>query len=521
MDAATIHQRRWLALGVLTLSFLVVAIDNTILNVALPTLQEEFSASSSQLQWIVDSYVIVFASLLLTAGSLGDRFGRRGGLELGLVLFGTVSIGAAFAPSAGALIVFRGLMGIGAALIMPATLSILTNVFTEPAERGKAIGVWAGVSGLGIAIGPVVGGWLLENFWWGAAFLVNIPVAVIALVAGRRFVPTSRDPNASRLDLLGTLLSFGGLAALLYGIIEAPSHGWSDTGVLAGFGGGIVILAAFVAWELHTDHPVLDIRFFRNPRFSGASIAIMLVFFAMFGSIYFLTQYQQFTLGYTALQSGLGTAPVAIIIMVAAPLSSLFNRRLGTKVTVASGLVVVAGALLLLSTMTPTTGYGFLLASILLLGFGMGTAMAPATDSIMGALPMEKAGVGSAVNDTTREVGGALGVAILGSLGAAGYHSSMDDSSVVAVLPQQAREIARDHVGGAFEVARRLGTQAQPLVTEANEAFVNAMSGTLRIAALFALAGALVAAVFLPSRPDDGPGLDTEHEGGERLALAD
>jgi len=523
MDAATIHERRWWTLGVLSVSLLIIGIDNTILNVALPTLQEHFSASSSQLQWFVDSYVIVFASLLLTMGSLGDRFGRKGALDLGLIIFGAASVGAAFAPSAGALIAFRGLMGIGGALIMPATLSILTNVFTEPGERGRAIGIWAGVSGLGIAIGPVVGGWLLENFWWGSVFHVNIPVVVIALIASRRLVPTSRDPHAPRLDLLGTVLSFGGLAALLYGIIEAPSHGWNDTGVLAGFSAGIVLLAAFVAWELRTDHPVLDVRFFRNPRFSGASIAITLVFFAMFGSIYFLTQYLQFTMGYTALQAGLRTAPVALTIMVAAPLSSLFNRKVGTKVTVASGLVVVAGALLLLSTATPTSGYGLVLASILMLGIGMGTAMAPATDSIMGSLPKEKAGVGSAVNDTTREIGGALGVAILGSLTAAAYHSSMDSSGVLALLPEQAREAARDNVGGAIEVARRIGAQAQPLVTEANEAFVNAMSGTLRIAALIALAGALVAAIFLPSRPGREPELDTDlqGEGDEQFALAD
>ncbi|HKA04560.1 MAG TPA: MFS transporter, partial [Acidimicrobiales bacterium] len=301
MDAATAHRRRWWTLGVLCVSLLVIGLDNTILNVALPTLVEDLHATASQQQWIVDAYTLVFASLLLTAGMLGDKFGRRGALTAGLAIFGLGSAVAAFSGSAGALIGARAFMGIGGALIMPATLSILTNVFTDPSERARAIGIWAGVSGLGIAIGPTTGGWLLEHFWWGSVFLINIPVVVAGLIAGRFLIPTSRDPHSPRLDPFGTVMSATGLFAVLYAIIEGPSRGWTDTTVVGAFVLGLTVLLAFVAWELRSDHPILDVRLFSNPRFSGASLAITLVFFALFGSIFFLTQYLQFVLGYGTL----------------------------------------------------------------------------------------------------------------------------------------------------------------------------------------------------------------------------
>src|SRR5579864_3045180 len=289
MDAATISARRWWTLGVLCLSLLVIGLDNTILNVALPTLVRDLHASGSQLQWIVDAYTLVYASILLTTGSLGDRFGRKGALNAGLVVFGLGSVASAFSGSASQLIAARAVAGIGGALIMPATLSILTNVFPAE-ERGRAIGIWAGVSGLGIAVGPLLGGFLLEHFWWGSVFFVNVPVVIAALFAGRALVPTSKDPSAPRLDPIGTVLGTGGLAGLLYGIIEAPARGWSAPAVMIGFVAGATLLAAFIAWELTCDHPMLDVRFFRNPRFTGASVAVTLVFFAMFGSLYFLTQ---------------------------------------------------------------------------------------------------------------------------------------------------------------------------------------------------------------------------------------
>jgi EmrB/QacA subfamily drug resistance transporter len=505
MDATTAHQRRWWTLAVLCVSLLVIGLDNTILNVALPTLVEDLHATASQQQWIVDAYTLVFASLLLTAGMLGDKFGRRGALTAGLAIFGLGSVVAAFSGSAGALIGARAFMGIGGAFIMPATLSILTNVFTDPAERARAIGIWAGVSGLGIAIGPTTGGWLLEHFWWGSVFLINIPVVLAGLVAGRFLIPTSRDPGSPRLDPFGTVLSATGLFALLYAIIEGPSKGWSDTTVAGAFVIGLVVLATFVTWEMHSDHPVLDVRLFSNPRFSGASLAITLVFFALFGSIFFLTQYLQFVLGYGTLTAGLAISPVALALMVSAPVAPALTKRFGYKAMVATGLAIVAGGLVLLSTATVASGYGLILAVILIMGLGMGLAMTPATDSIMGSLPREKAGVGSAVNDTTREVGGALGVAILGSLLAASYHTSMSGSATVQALPPSAAAAAHDSLGGAVHVAHQVGTAGSSLVADATHAFVSAMSSTVLVAAGVAVIGAIVALVWLPSRAAPAP----------------
>jgi EmrB/QacA subfamily drug resistance transporter len=498
--AAAIYRRRWGTLAVLCLSLLVIGIDNTVLNVALPTLVEDLGASASQQQWIVDTYVLVFASLLLTAGMLADRFGRRGALQVGLAIFGLGSATAAFAGSAGMLIGARAVMGIGGAAIMPSTLSILTNVFTDARERAQAIGVWAAVAGLGIAIGPVTGGWLLEHFWWGSVFLVNLPVVAIALLAGRLLVPTSRDPAPRRLDPLGTVLSFVGLAGVLYAIIEGPSQGWTHGPVVAAFSGGMAVLATFVAWELHTDHPLLDMRFFENPRFSGASIAIMLVFFALFGTLFFLTQYLQFVLGYDPLRAGLAVAPVALALLVSAPLAPVLTARVGTKVMVAVGLAIVSAGLVILSTAGVSSGYGVVLATILVLGVGMGLAMAPATDSIMGSLPRAQAGVGSAVNDTTRMVGGSLGVAILGSVLSASYHATIVGSAAIARLPSSAAAAASNSLGGAVEVARRLGGgAAQSIHSAASQAFVHAMGQAVLAGAAVALAGAIFALAWLPA----------------------
>src|SRR5688500_6293243 len=282
------------------LSLMVIGVDNTILNVALPTLVRDLGATTSQLQWIVDSYTLVFAGLLLTAGSLGDRFGRRRALSVGLLVFGLGSVASALAGSAEQLIVTRALMGVGGALIMPATLSIISNVFTEPAERGRAIAVWAGCSAMGIAIGPLSGGWLLEHFWWGSVFIVNIPIVLLALTGGRLFVPESKDPSPPGLDPLGAVLSIVGLGVLVWAIIEAPVQGWTDPTTLSAFLAAAVLVAGFIAWELHTDHPMLDVHFFANPRFSAASTAVTLVFFALFGSTFLQTQYLQFVLGYSA-----------------------------------------------------------------------------------------------------------------------------------------------------------------------------------------------------------------------------
>jgi EmrB/QacA subfamily drug resistance transporter len=513
------YDRRWWILGVLCMSLLIIGLDNTILNVALPTLVRRLGATASQLQWMVDSYTLVFAGLLLTMGTLGDRFGRRYSLAAGLAIFGTGSVMSAFAGSANALIWTRALMGVGGALIMPSTLSILTNVFPAK-ERGRAIGVWAGVSGMGIAIGPVIGGWLLEHFWWGSIFFVNVPVVIVALIVGRLIVPNTRDPEAPRLDPVGAGLSVVGLVALVYGIIEAPGKGWSSTEVLASLGIAIVTLSAFVAWEMRSDHPMLNIHFFRNPRFTAANASITLVFFAMFGSIFFLTQYMQFVLGYSALQSGLRLAPMALVMMVVGPTAGRMVEKVGNKAMVSIGMAVGAGGLWFLSTATVSSGYLHVLAGLSILAAGLSVSMVPATESIMGSLPPAKAGVGSAMNDTTRQIGGALGVAILGSVMSSAYSASIATS--LASLPAQALAAAKGSVGAALLIGARIGGPAgQAVIAAAKASFVGAMSHGLQIGAGVALVGALISAVWLPNRAASpaivqGP---EEAEAGEAAAI--
>jgi EmrB/QacA subfamily drug resistance transporter len=487
--------RRWWTLVVLSLSLLVIGLDNTILNVAIPTLERDLNASSSQLQWIVDAYMLVFAGLLLTAGALGDRFGRKRALSFGLFVFGLGSALSALATSPGTLIATRALRGAGGAFIMPSTLSIITAVFPA-SERAKAIGIWAAVSGLGIAIGPVAGGWLIEHAGWSWIFLVNVPFVIAALAAGRALVPESLDPAAPRLDLPGFGLSIVGLTALVWAIIEAGASGWTGASVLTGFGVAAVFIGAFLAWELRTAHPMLDIRLFRNPRFSGASGAITLTFFAMFGSIFFLTQYLQGVMDYTAFEAGVRVTPIAAGMILGGPISAKLAERLGTRLVVAMGLVLVAVGLSLVTQFTVDSGYGPVAAHLLVLGMGMGMAMAPATDSVMGALPLEKASVGSAVNDTTRTTGGALGVAILGSLLSSQYRGDMDDA--VVGLPANAGEAAHDSLSGALAVADRVGSSE--LADAAQQAFVSGMHMTAMIAAGVALLGALVAFVVIPAR---------------------
>jgi EmrB/QacA subfamily drug resistance transporter len=503
IDAA-VYGRRWWILAVLCLSLLIVGIDGTIVNIALPSIVRELGASSSQLQWIVDAYTLVFASFLLLAGSLGDRYGRKSALTAGLLVFGVGSLASALVSSAGGLIMTRAVQGLGAAFIMPSTLSILTSVFPDD-ERGRAIGIWAGVSGLGVAVGPITGGYLLEHFYWGSIFLVNIPVIAVALLGGAVLVPNSRDPHAPKLDLVGTVLSVTMLFTLLYGIIEGPTRGWTDPLIVGAFAVGVILLAAFVLWELHSDHPMLDVTFFKNPRFSAASIAVTLVFFSMFGALFFLSQYLQFVLGYDPLQSGIRLLPIAVALVVAAPLSPLFVARLGTKIVVSAGLVLVALGMWLFSHASADSGYGLVALVLLVIGVGMAIAMAPATDSIMGALPHEKAGIGSAVNDTTREVGGALGVAILGSITASSYTSAITATPVYAAAAKQSPAAAaalKDSVGSAAAVAAQLSAGTAKLVTAAaNEAFVHALDHTVIVGAIVALLGAAVAAVFLPARP--------------------
>ena len=467
-DPEIAHRRRWLTLLVLCLSLMVIGIDNTILNVAIPTLAKPTSAgglgaSASELQWIVDAYTIVFAGLLLTSGSLGDRFGRYRALTIGLVIFGVGSALSAFAPSATVLIGTRALMGIGASAIMPATLSILTNVFHDPRERAKAIGVWAGVSAIGIAIGPIAGGVLLQHFWWGSVFLVNVPVVIIALVAGFLLVPDSRDPAAGRLDPLGSVLSIAGLSLLLWAVIEGPSNGWGSTSVLGGFIIGAAILTGFFVWELKCANPMLDVRFFENPRFSAASGAITLAFLALFGTIFLLTQYTQQVLGYTTVEAGAIFLPQSIVLMIFAPMSTRWVRMFGNKAVVATGLFVLAVALALMATFQTDSSAYLVVGITALSAFGMAHVVAPATESIMGSLPRAKAGVGSAMNDTTRQVGGAVGVALLGSILASAFRPHVRDL-LQGRVPGSLLARAEDSLGSALGVARDVPS-ARPYAT--------------------------------------------------------
>ncbi|GAC1306060.1 MAG: MFS transporter [Acidimicrobiales bacterium] len=507
-DPAVAYRRRWGTLLVLCLSLMVIGLDNTILNVAIPTLSRSLHASTSQLQWIVDSYTIVFAGLLLTAGSLGDRFGRYRALAIGLAIFGVGSLASAFATSATTLIATRAFMGIGGAFIMPATLSIITNVFTDPAERGKAIGIWAGVSALGIGFGPLVGGYLLTQFWWGSVFLVNVPVVMLALVAGFMLVPDSRDPSAPKLDPVGAVLSIAGLGAILYAIIEGPSYGWTSLNVLGGFGLGVVVLGGFMAWELSYSSPMLDIRFFHNPRFTAASGAITLTFFTLFGSLFLLTQYLQSVLGYSTLRAGAVLLPQAVLLMACASTSNLWVRRFGNKIVVAFGLSVVAVALVLFALLPVDASMTQVIIATLVLGLGMGNVMAPATDSIMGSLPRAKAGVGSAVNDTTRQVGGAVGVAALGSILSSGYHHSVSAGAVAQHFPLALSKAISDNVGRAVGIAHspQAGEFGPAISDLARRGFVSAFHTADVVGAGIMVLAALCVAIWLPARARDETG---------------
>ena len=495
--------RRWWILGVLCFSLLLIVVDNTIVNVALPTLQRELDATTSQLQWIVDAYILVFAGLLLTGGTLGDKFGRKGALFIGLGIMGGASALSAMADSAGQLIATRAVMGVGAALVMPATLSILTNVFEDPVERGRAIAIWAGTAGMAVAIGPVTGGWLLEHFWWGSVFFVNLPVVAVALVAGIRLIPTSRDPHDPRLDIVGAMLSIVGLVTLVWAIIEAPEQGWLSTTTLGAFAGAAAVLAAFLWWERRVEEPMLDVGLFRNARFSAASATITFIFFAMFGSFFLMTQYMQFVLGYSAFEAGIRMTPMAAVMMVFAPMSARFVERFGTKAVVGTGMAIAGLGLALTSLLTPDSTYLNLLATMAVMSAGMALTMAPATESIMGSLPPAKAGVGSAVNDTTREVGGALGVAVLGSVMSSVYTSNM---------PGQVPDAARDSIGAAMAIAGQVGeVPGRALALAASNAFVDGIGVALLIGAGVAGLGSLVAWLALPARGHDFVGDEPEH----------
>lgn len=496
----TPYPRRRQALAVLSMSLLAITIANTILNVALPTIRDSLDATSSQQQWIVDAYLLVFAGLLLAAGTLGDRFGRRRALTSGLLIFALGSICAALSDDATTLIASRALMGVGAAAIMPTTLSILTNVFPAD-ERPRAIATWAAVSGLGVALGPTTGGWLLEHFDWNVIFLANLPVVAACLAGVAWCIPESRDPASPPVDWPGVGLSIAGLSAIVWGLIEAPERGWGAAAILGAFGAGALVLSLFVLWERRTSHPMLDVRVFRNPRFSGASTAITFLFFALMGVMFLMTTYLQAVLGHSALETGVRVLAIAAGMIAASKASVGLARRFGTKLVVASGLIIVAVGLTLVSRFEVDTPDMALLMAFFTIGAGMGLAMPPATEAIMGSLPRDKAGVGSAMNDVVREVGGTLGIAVLGSLVTSTYSANMTDAA--GGLPERASEAASDSVGAAHAVAADVGgALGARLVQAADVAFVDALSTTALFAAGMAVLGAVIALAFLPSSAD-------------------
>ena len=498
MPRDQVHARRWGILGVLILALFGVSVDNTILTVALPTLARDLSASASQLQWMVDAYILLFAGLLLVAGAVSDRYGRRLALVTGLTLFGLGSAAAPLVTDATQLIALRAFMGIGAALTMPATLSILADVF-PPEERPKAIAAWSAVSGLGIVVGPLLGGWLLEQFAWPSVFIVNVPFVIVGIAATLAVVPESRAPGRVPLDPIGAILSVSGLGALVYGIIEVPARGWTDPAIVASLAGAAVLLTLFIAWERRQAHPMLDIRLFRDRRFSAASLSVTLTFFSLMGAMFFLTQYLQVVLGLSAFETGIRFLPIAVGVMVGAPFSAGLTARIGTRLTTSIGLALFALGLGLVATLGVASTDAHLAGVLFVAALGMGLATTPATDAIMSALPQAQLGVGSAVNDTTRQIGGALGVAVLGSLAAGSYATTI--GPLAGSLPVEAAAIVRDSIAGAAAVAGTIGGAAgEALLGAARQAFVDAMGWTSILGAGIALAGAATALAFLPDR---------------------
>jgi EmrB/QacA subfamily drug resistance transporter len=516
--ANTGHPRRWAILGVLVLSLLVVVLDNTVLNVALRTIADPvhgLGASQTQLEWAINSYTLVFAGLLFSFGVLADRWGRRNTLVAGMILFGLASLASAYAQDPGQLIAGRALMGVGGAAIMPATLSIISNVF-DPRERGKAIGIWAGAVGLAVAIGPVVGGGLLERFWWGSVFLINVPIVLVAVAAIVAMVPETRDPRPGRIDVAGVLMSIVGLVALVYGIIDGGEHGFGRAQAWAPIVIGAAVLGLFIWYERRIEFPSLDVRLFRNPAFSASVAAVGLVFFAAMGMMFFLAFYLQLVRGLSPLQAGLMFLPFALAQLVFAPQSASLVKRFGPKAVCAVGLALVTTALagfLILDEASPLWVFGLL---SFIQGAGMANVIPPVTEAVMSTLPREKAGVGSAVNNTVRQVGGALGIAVVGSMLASSYRSGMADS--VASLPVGVQKVAAESISGTYGVAERLGPAGAGLIADANSAFVQAMHVAVLGSVFVALVGVAVVLLWMPRR--SGP-LNTEPAARPTKELAD
>jgi EmrB/QacA subfamily drug resistance transporter len=498
-------QRKPLILVSLLLAAFAINLDTTIVNVALPTLVRELHASNSQLQWVVDAFNLLFAGSVLAAGSLSDRFGRKGMLLAGLSVFGAASLAGALTDAPGQLIAARAVMGVGAAMVFPSTLSLLTNAFTERRERALAIGLWGAITGVAIALGPIVGGWLLELSGWRSIFFAMTPVAGIAGILSARYVPTSRDPRAPRTDRAGFVLSTAAIGLLIYTIIEAPNHGWGSTRTLASFALTALLGAAFVAWEHRVEQPMLDLSLFRNPRFTAASASVAISFFALSGFIFVVTQYFQFLKGYGPLSTGVRLLPVASFVAISSILGAKLAVRIGTKLVVATGLFLMAAFYLWVTTAAAGTSYVTIAAQMVVLGTGMGLTSAPATEAIMGVVPKAKAGVGSAVNDATRLLGGTLGVAVIGSVYASLYASRLT-TALPLRLPAAVAHTAHESIGAALTTAAQLTHAGHPALAAAvhnaaSSAFFHGFHAGDYVSAGVAAAGALMALAWLPAHP--------------------
>jgi EmrB/QacA subfamily drug resistance transporter len=497
-DPQAANPRRWAILAVLCTSLLLVMLGNTALNLALPSIASDLGLSSAAQQWVVDSYSLVFAGLLFTTSSLGDRFGRKGVMQAGLVLF-TVATGfAAFLATSGAgLITARAVMGLAGAMIMPSTLSILTNVFPA-SERGRAIAIWTAVSGGGAAIGMMISGFMLEHWSWHSVFLLNLPVAAVALVAGMVLIPTSRDPEHPKLDFLGAALSTAGIAAVVYGLIEAPTHGWTSSTTLGVLAVGVALVGAFAMWELRTNSPMLDVRLLRRPSFGVSSLALTLVFFTLMGVFFSISQLFQLVMGYGTFESALRLAPIFVAMIVMAPQAPRFVTRFGTRTTVAGGLAVVAAGISILAMLPSDPSYLQVAIGLSITAGGMALAMSPTTDLLMSSVPRTKAGMGAAMNDTTRELGGALGVAVLGSVLASQYAANI--SSATGALPATAAATAKASLAGALHVAATLPAgQTGHLASAARSAWMSGLSTSMIVGAVIIAAAAAIARIGLPS----------------------
>ncbi|WP_030672148.1 MFS transporter [Streptomyces cellulosae] len=462
------YARRWWALLVLCLSLLIIVMANTALTVAAPDMTRDLGLSSADLQWVIDGYTVPYAALMLLLGAIGDKYSRRGALILGLFVFGSGAVAGSLVDSSTGVIAARAVMGVGAAMIMPATLSLLAATFPR-AERAKAITLWTATAGLAIAAGPLLAGALLEHRSWTSTFLINVPVAALAVVGALVLVPPSKAHDKGRIDYVGGLLSVVWIGSLVYMIIEGPHFGWGVKAITAAVVAGVG-LTLFVVWELRHPRPVVDVRRFTDRRFAGSNLAVALFFLAVFGAFYYLTQHLQFVLGYSALQTGLRMLPLAGAVFVGSALTGYLTPRVGMKFTVTAGMVGGTAALALLTRVDASSSYGDLVAPLAILGLAIGLALSPCTDAIMGAFPESELGVGGAVNDTSLELGGSLGIAILGSLLATSYSGHLTDATAGSKLPASALTTAQDSVGAGYGVAQGISEQARKAAAQAARA---------------------------------------------------